>query len=95
MFGQGIVTGPAIPLYMLTGAIVGWAVLSPLAKLQGWAPGDVGDWQSGSRGWILWPALSSLLAECLVDLFWMLSGLEPVWPNIHHTMPKAPSIHIG
>ena len=42
--GQGIIMGPATTLHMLLGAVVGWGILSPLAKSKGWAPGEVSDW---------------------------------------------------
>jgi OPT family oligopeptide transporter len=41
--GQGIIMGPATTLHMLLGAIIGWGILSPLAKHKGWAPGPVSD----------------------------------------------------
>jgi OPT oligopeptide transporter protein len=69
-FGGGIITGPVIPLHMLAGAVAGWAVLSPLAHERGWAPGKVNDWESGSRGWIIWISLAALLADALVKLAW-------------------------
>jgi len=53
---------------VLQGMIVGWAVLSPLAKLEGWAPGPVGDMSTGSRGWILWVSLAVMCADSVVSL---------------------------
>jgi hypothetical protein len=76
-FGQGIITGPAIPLHMLIGAIIGWGFLSPLAKHYGWAPGEVDDWESGSRGWIIWVSLAALLADASIKLSWFF--LRPFW----------------
>lgn len=76
-FGQGIITGPVIPLHMLIGAIVGWGILSPYAKHRGWAPGEVDDWATGSRGWIIWVSLAALLADASVKLAWFL--LRPFW----------------
>ena len=55
---------------MLAGAVAGWAVLSPLAHERGWAPGEVDDWELGSRGWIIWISLAALLADALVKLAW-------------------------
>lgn len=49
--GQGIIMGLPTTLSMLLGCIVGWGILSPLAHYQRWAPGPVGDWQTGSKGW--------------------------------------------
>ncbi|KAK5133542.1 hypothetical protein LTR08_007581 [Meristemomyces frigidus] len=40
--GQGIIMGPATTLHMFLGCLVGWGVLSPLAKHRGWAPGEQG-----------------------------------------------------
>ncbi|KAH7396606.1 oligopeptide transporter-like protein [Phaeosphaeria sp. MPI-PUGE-AT-0046c] len=70
--GQGIIMGPATTLHMLLGAIIGWGVLSPLAKHKGWAPGPVSDWTNGSKGWIVWISLAIMLADSLVSLGWLV-----------------------
>jgi len=76
--GQGIIMGPATTIHMLLGAIIGWAILSPLAKYQGWAPGPVEDWNSGSKGWIVWISLAIMLADAIVSLSWLV--LRPtIW----------------
>lgn len=64
--------GPATTIHMLFGAILGWAVLSPIAKHQGWASGDVSDWNSGSKGWIVWVSLAIMLADAIVSLGWLI-----------------------
>ncbi|KAK5097964.1 OPT superfamily [Lithohypha guttulata] len=74
--GQGIIMGPATTLHMLLGAIIGWAVLSPVAKHKGWAPGPVDDWETGSKGWIVWVSLAIMLADAVVNLGWLV--LRPV-----------------
>ncbi|KAF1944784.1 OPT superfamily oligopeptide transporter [Clathrospora elynae] len=74
--GQGIIMGPATTLHMLLGAVIGWGVLSPLAKHEGWAPGPVSDWTNGSKGWIVWISLAIMLADSLISLGWLL--LRPV-----------------
>jgi len=61
---------------MLLGAILGWAILSPLAKYQGWAPGPIDDWETGSKGWIVWVSLAIMLADSLVSLGWLI--LRPI-----------------
>lgn len=48
--------------------LVGWAILSPVAKHSGWAPGPVGDMTTGSRGWILWVSLAIMCADSLISL---------------------------
>ncbi|KAF2758410.1 oligopeptide transporter-like protein [Pseudovirgaria hyperparasitica] len=70
--GQGIIMGPATTLHMLLGAILGWGILSPLAKQRGWAPGPVNDWETGSKGWIVWISLAIMLTDALVSLGWLI-----------------------
>ncbi|PSS00514.1 OPT oligopeptide transporter [Coniella lustricola] len=66
--GQGIIMGPATTIHMLLGAILGWGILSPLAKYKGWAPGRIDDWENGSKGWIVWTSLAIMLADAVVSL---------------------------
>ncbi|KAG9245113.1 oligopeptide transporter-like protein [Calycina marina] len=73
--GQGIIMGPATTTHMLIGAVVGWGMISPLAKSRGWAPGLVGDWESGSKGWIVWMSLAIMLADSVVSLGYI--ALQP------------------
>lgn len=70
--------GPATTIHMFLGAVLGWAVLSPLAKFNGWASGDVGDWNNGSKGWIVWVSLAIMLSDAIVSLGWLV--LRPlIW----------------
>ena len=71
--------GPATTLHMLLGAVLGWGVLSPLAKTKGWAPGPVEEWNTGSKGWIVWVSLAVMLSDSLVSLGWFI-----VRPLIFH-----------
>ncbi|PKS06870.1 hypothetical protein jhhlp_006946 [Lomentospora prolificans] len=71
--GQGIIMGPETTLHMALGAFFGWAVLSPLAHYQGWAPGPVGDWDTGSKGWIVWISLSIMLSDAILNLVFVMS----------------------
>lgn len=66
--GQGIIMGLPTVSYMLFGAILGWGILSPLAKYKGWATGEVDDWKEGSQGWIMWVSLSMMISDSLVSL---------------------------
>jgi uncharacterized oligopeptide transporter (OPT) family protein len=77
--GQGIIMGPATTTHMLLGAIVGWGILSPLAKNKGWAPGPVGDWETGSKGWIVWISLAIMLADSVISLGYI--AFRPVVMN--------------
>lgn len=66
--GQGIIMGVETTLHMTLGAVVGWGLLSPLAHNRGWAPGPTDDWDSGSKGWIVWVSLSIMLADAIISL---------------------------
>ncbi|KAF2733452.1 OPT superfamily oligopeptide transporter, partial [Polyplosphaeria fusca] len=85
--GQGIIMGPATTLHMLLGAIIGWGILSPLAKNKGWAPGPVSDWTEGSKGWIVWVSLAIMLADSLISLGWLV-----LRPLIHLTQIYYPTV---
>lgn len=63
--GQGIIMGFPTTVSMNLGMITGWAILSPLAKYKGWAPGPVGSTTDGSRGWIVSHGLIAPFAVCL------------------------------
>ncbi|EEP82358.1 hypothetical protein UREG_07223 [Uncinocarpus reesii 1704] len=74
--GQGIIMGSSTSFHMLVGAVIGWGVLSPLAKNKGWAPGPVGNWENGSKGWIVWVSLAIMLADSVMNLGWLV--LRPI-----------------
>ena len=88
-------TGPVITLHMFVGTIVGWAILSPIAKTYGWAPGPVGDWDNGSRGWILWVGLATLLTESFINIAWMLLNLASIRRTTTHISEWLLSIFPG
>lgn len=66
--GQGIIMGLNTTLSMLLGAVIGWVILSPIAKHNGWAPGPVGDYNDGVRGWLIWISLAIMLSDSIVSL---------------------------
>lgn len=70
--GYGMVIRPMVSAHMLLGAVIGWGILSPIAKRKGWAPGPVDQWQNGSQGWIIWIALGILLGDSIVGISWIL-----------------------
>jgi hypothetical protein len=47
---------------------VGWAILVPLSKNNGWTSGSAGDMTCGGRGWILWIALAIMTADSLISI---------------------------
>jgi hypothetical protein len=69
MIGLGMVAGPKIAYDMFISTLFGWGFLSWLSRKRGWVSGHTGDWKSGVRGWIIWPGLAALLADCLVNVF--------------------------
>jgi OPT family oligopeptide transporter len=98
--GQGIIMGPETTLHMALGAILGWAVLSPLAKIKGWAPGEIDDWENGSKGWVVWISLAIMLADAIVSLGYIsirplsryssvsFSTIAAGWSRILKTTPR-------
>lgn len=67
-------------MHMFSGSLVGWAILAPLAKKKGWAPGAIDNWETGGRAWIMWISVAGLLADAVVNLAWI--GLRPLWTFI-------------
>lgn len=59
----GLIVKSITTMYMIMSAIVGWGILSPLEKFQGWAPGPTEDWDTGGQGWIVWVALGLMLGD--------------------------------
>lgn len=90
--GQGIIMGPSTTTHMLIGAIFGWAILSPLAKHRGWAPGPVDDWETGSKGWIVWISLAIMLADSVISLGHI--ALRPVALKRRKIMTEARRIFL-
>lgn len=44
-----------------------------------WAPGPVDDWETGSKGWIVWISLAIMLSDSLINLGWLI-----LRPTIRH-----------
>ena len=93
--GQGIIMGVETTLHMTVGAVVGWGLLSPLAHRQGWAPGPIDDWDSGSKGWIVWVSLSIMLADAIINLAYIafrpIVGLpfaKAAFEKLHSLLPR-------
>ncbi|KAK1146539.1 OPT super [Aspergillus melleus] len=91
--GQGIIMGPSTCMHMLFGAVLGWGVLSPLAKARGWAPGPVDSWEDGSKAWIVWVSLAIMLADSIVSLGWLV--LKPLVARAPALTAKLLSTDIG
>ncbi|PYH79183.1 OPT superfamily oligopeptide transporter [Aspergillus uvarum CBS 121591] len=91
--GQGIIMGPSTCMHMLFGAVLGWGILSPLAKARGWAPGPVDSWEDGSKAWIVWISLAIMLADSIVSLGWLV--VRPLVSYAPQVKDKVLSSRIG
>jgi len=74
LYLQGMIMGPRTAASMLLGAVAGYGLLGPLARSRGWAPGAIGDWETGATGWILWISLSIMLADSLTSLTLLMAS---------------------
>jgi hypothetical protein len=63
-----MIAGPKVAYDMFVSALFGWGFLSWLSRERGWVSGRTGDWNRGVRGWIIWPGLAALLADCVVNV---------------------------
>ena len=86
-----MIMGPRTAFSMLLGAIAGYGVLGPLARRKGWAPGPIGDWETGATGWILWISLSIMLADSLTSLSLLLVSTLRNALAYNRSCPFSPS----
>lgn len=91
--GQGIIMGLPTVTSMLFGALLGWAVLAPLAQNRGWATGPIDDWKTGGQGWILWISLVIMVADAVVTFSVVsVQALYRSYNNARHSYsPLSPS----
>ncbi len=68
MFGAGILVGPRIGTSLLIGAILSWGILGPLSLHLGWTTGSIMNYETGPRGWLLWPGVALMVTESLMSL---------------------------
>jgi len=68
MFGAGILIGPRVGVSLLVGAILSWGVLGPLVTEWGWVSERIMDYETGARGWILWPGVAMMVTDALMSL---------------------------
>jgi len=72
MFGAGLLIGPRIGISLLLGAITGWLILGGLAQHYGWVADTsnaaIMSYDSGVRGWILWPGVAIMVGDALMSL---------------------------
>lgn len=48
------------------GTVIGWGILSTLAKTKGWAPSPIHSMEDSVRGWLLWISIGFLLGDAVV-----------------------------
>ena len=70
----GIVLDLSVACSMLLGAILGWAILSPLARNSGWAPGPIDSMETGVRGWLVWVSIGLLLGDATIRVLHETAG---------------------
>jgi len=68
MLGAGILVGTRVAVSAVIGSIIAWAIVGPIAKSHGWAPGAVMSYADGPRGWILWCGVAIMVSESLMAL---------------------------
>ena len=87
LFGAGILIGPRVCFSMLGGAIFAWAILGPLAKNMGWAPGPIGSYSDGAKGWVLWPGVALMVSEAMM-------ALAMQWRTFLRAFKPAPKVEV-
>jgi len=67
LFGAGIIIGFRIGMSLLMGALVAWGLLAPWVNASGWVTGPIMSYTNGTAGWILWPGVTLLVVEVLMN----------------------------
>lgn len=65
--GQGMIMGPRVSMSMLSGAVIGFGILAPMAVRNGWASESQSS-PDGSVAWVSWVAMSVMIADSLTSL---------------------------
>ena len=68
---------------MLLGAVLGWGILSPIARNHGWALGPVASMETGVRGWLIWISIGFLLGDAAIRV---LEGCISFLMRFYHGM---------
>lgn len=68
LFGAGLLIGPRVVLSLVLGAVIAWGLIGPYVQAVGWAPGEVMDYKTGPRGWMLWPGVALMVSEALASV---------------------------
>jgi uncharacterized oligopeptide transporter (OPT) family protein len=71
------------------GAVLGWGILSPIAKHYGWAPGPATDMETGVRGWLIWISIAFLLGDAMIKV---LRGLTRITLGLYNSIRSQPPL---
>ena len=62
----------------------------------GWAPGAVGNWETGASGWILWVSLAIMLGDSLTSLSLLLAtSFQSSLAGRHALKPSSPMLAVS
>lgn len=100
MVGFGAIAGLRIAISMLLGAVIGWAVLAPVALQNAWThPGDPQSvWFAPLVEWLLWPGATLMVVAALTTFVISIARLalkkrresgSRAIPNDPPTAPRA------
>ena len=67
---------------------VGYALLGPMARRKGWAPGPISNLETGAAGWVLWVSLAIMLGDSVTSLG--LVTLQGVKSNLRDFWSRQP-----
>ena len=68
MFGAGILIGPGVGISLLLGALLSWGLVGPAITELGWVSNKIMDYETGARGWLLWPGVALMVTDALMSL---------------------------
>lgn len=68
MFGAGILIGPRVGVSILLGALLSWGLIGPMVTEMGWVSDKIMDYETGARGWLLWPGVALMVTDALMSL---------------------------
>lgn len=79
LFGGGMMCGLKTGFSLLYGAFLGYALLGPIVDWVGWTPGPVNDYTNGVHGWLLWPGVTLMVMDSVVNLAFLVN-----WGKVFH-----------
>ena len=70
MVGFGAIAGLRIGISLLIGAVLGWALLAPLALSNGWAEAGEAStvWFAPLVEWLLWPGATLMVSQAVLSM---------------------------